>query len=141
MEIVPFKPEHLAKIRLQGAQEYLTSYIDPASVSALQVGSAFSAIEGDLVLGSAGVISIWHGRGIAWAWLSKDCGKYFVRIHRAVKRFLDMSDINRIEATVDCDFHAGHEWIHMLGFELEAERMRGYRPDGGDMSLYARVKK
>lgn len=140
MEIVPFKPEHLARIRLQGAQEYLASYIDPSSISALQAGTAFSAIDGDVVLGSSGIIPIWQGRAIAWAWLSQDCGRYFVRIHRAVKRFLDLSDIRRIEATVDCDFAAGHEWIQMLGFELEAVRMRSYRPDGNDMALYARVK-
>ena len=41
--------------------------------------------------------------------------------------------------TVDCEFEQGHRWAKMLGFTMEAERMRAYRPDGGDVALYARV--
>jgi len=56
-----------------------------------------------------------------------------------VKRFLDGCYLHRIEMTVDCDFPQGHRWAKMLGFTMEAERMRGYRPDGGDCALYARL--
>lgn len=76
---------------------------------------------------------------MAWALVSQDAGVHFAAIHRAVRRFLDVSEFRRIEAHVDVDFPQGARWMKMLGFEFEA-RMRGFRPDGADMLLFARVR-
>ena len=78
---------------------------------------------------------------MAWAYISNAAAKErFLSVHRAVSRFLDMCYLQRIEMTVDCEFEEGHRWARMLGFNMEAERMVAYRPDGGDCSLYARVR-
>jgi RimJ/RimL family protein N-acetyltransferase len=85
------------------------------------------------------VVKQWDNRAIAWGLISEYAGKQFVRIHKAVKRFLDTTDFNRVEAFVDADFEAGHRWIQMLGFEREGY-MRAFSPLGKDCILYARIK-
>ena len=141
IETVEYKASHIDDMKLQKDQQYLASWLSPEQAKALEEGWAYTAIEDGVPLAIAGVIPMWQGRGMAWAYISSDAvNTKFIAVHKAVKRFLDGCYLNRIEMTVDCDFIQGHRWAKMLGFELEAERMRGYRPDGGDCALYARVR-
>ncbi len=148
MNIVPYKAEHLLSFRLQPAQLYLAAWTTEDHAHAVEAGInanqgwGFTAIADDgRVMGCAGVALYWPGRGHAWSYLSGEIGAYFPRIHRAVKRFLDGCFVHRIEATADADFEEGQRWLKMLGFKQETpEPMRGYRPDGGDCYLYARVR-
>jgi len=140
MHIVPFQPKHLELMVLQPAQTAFSNYFDPAYGDALQKsGQCFTAIEDNHVYGCAGVIKQWDNRAIAWALLSAYAGRQFIRIHRAVQRFLDTTDFRRIEAFVDADFQEGHRWIQMLGFEREGY-MKAFSPNGNDAVLYARIK-
>lgn len=141
MNIVRFRPEHMARIRLQPWQEGFSSYLaDCKHGEMLDNGNAFSAIYGDHVIGCAGVVELWDNRAIAWTLLSEDSGKHFVSIHRAVAGFLKAAKWRRIEATVDVGFDAGERWMGMLGFQREG-LMRAYTPDGRDQQLFARVTK
>jgi len=92
------------------------------------------------IVACAGILPQWQNRAFGWSFIAADAGRHFTYIHRAVSAFLDRVPVRRIETTVDCEFAAGHRWARLLGFSLEAERMRGYRVDGGDCALYARVK-
>jgi len=74
MIIVPYKPEHLLSMVLQPSQEYLKGYITPEVAAAVSEHDAFSAIVDDEVLGCAGVIKAWEGRGVAWTYLSPNAG-------------------------------------------------------------------
>lgn len=140
MIIVPFESQHLEQINLQDSQAYFGSMIEPDwGPSLMQAGPCFSAIHDGAVLASSGVIKHWENRATAWALLSKDATPHFVRIHRAVSRFLDLTDFKRVEAFVDADFEEGHRWIQMLGFEREGY-MRSFSPNGNDAILYARIK-
>lgn len=140
MEIVDFKADHLFQLDLQDAQQYLGVYIQRDQATALEQTPSFTGVEGDAIVGCAGIIPMWHGRAMAWAYLSSlAVGPTFLSVHRAVKRFLDVCYVQRIEMTVDCDFEQGHRWAMMLGFVKEANCMRAYRPDGGDCALYARI--
>jgi hypothetical protein len=132
----------LEQVCLQEGQAYLSNWITPQQASALENETwAFTAMQDNGVpLGCAGVVHMWQGRGMAWAYLSKYAAEEkFILVHRAVRRFLSACYLQRIEMTVDCDFEPGHRWAKMLGFKMEAERMRAYRPDGGDCALYARI--
>ena len=93
------------------------------------------------MLSVAGVSKVWEGRYQAWAFLSHDAGPSgFVAVHRAVRSFLDQSDIPRIEATVDADFDEGHRWMRMLGMECETPTgMCSYYPNGRRAFLYSRA--
>lgn len=143
MKIVPFKAEHLRQLRIQNAQLKCMTWMpaDQAdTIESLSAIEAYTAMDGDRVIGCAGVLELWKGRAAAWAFLADGMGRQFVTLHRAVKRFLDVADYGRIEAEVALDFEEGHRWAHMLGFELENPRMRKYFPDGSDAALYVKVK-
>jgi RimJ/RimL family protein N-acetyltransferase len=140
MHIEPFQSRHLEILVLQPSQAAVSVFFDDEYGPALKAaGPCFTAMDGDEVLACAGVVKQWDNRAIAWGLISEYAGKQFVRIHKAVKRFLDTTDFNRVEAFVDADFEAGHRWIQMLGFEREGY-MRAFSPLGKDCILYARIK-
>lgn len=142
MRIAEYKAEHLHAVDLQDGQSYMSNWVTPEMALSLESETwAFTAMDDDgTPLGCAGVINVWQGRGMAWAYLSKRATQdKFLFVHRAVARFLEGCYVKRIEMTVDCEFEQGHRWAELLGFQMEAERMRAYRPDGGDVALYARV--
>jgi RimJ/RimL family protein N-acetyltransferase len=140
MDVVPFEASHIKSIMLQPQQQQFFQYFNPDYAEALkESGPAFTGICDGRILGCAGVVKQWENRAIAWALLSGDLGNEFVRIHRAVKRFLDMTEFNRIEAHVEANFEQGHRWIQMLGFTQEGY-MKEFNPNGGDACLYARLK-
>jgi hypothetical protein len=142
MMVVPFQPEHLTAMVLQPDQAYLRAWITPEVAAAVAAHEAFSALDEDGdVIGSAGVINLWEGRGMAWAYLSVNARNHMLPITKAVRRFLEVCPLRRVEMTVDAEFPQGHRWANMLGFKLECGRMQAYRPDGGACSLYARVRK
>ncbi len=139
MEVLDFKAEHLQRLKLQNAQLYLSGWVTLEQGRALENQPSYTAVVDGIPIAAAGVVPQWQGRAIAWAFLSEIGPRQFVGVHRAVKSFLDGCFIKRIEMTVNCDFPEAHRWAKMLGFSMEAERMVGYAPDGGDCALYARV--
>lgn len=140
MIIVPYKAEHMRKLHLQSAQLSTVGWAPADHAEMLEQFVAFTALDGDEVLACAGVIEMWPGRGAAWAFMAEAIGTRMVAVHRAVRRYFDTLDFRRLEAEVAADFEQGHRWVRMLGFELEAPRLRGYFPDGSDAAMYARVK-
>ena len=140
MIVVPFKKEHVAEIDQQEQQAIFGKYITEDHLEALENSQyAFTGIT-DRVIACAGVLEYWSGRGEAWALLSKSSGREFIYIHNAVKRFLDVCPLQRIEATVDENFSKGHQWIKLLGFIQESIPMKHYYPNGGSAILYSRIK-
>jgi hypothetical protein len=140
MTIVPFKPEHISTLVLQDAQSWMGPMLKPEYGVALQKGGpCFTALDGDRVLGCAGVVKMWEGRDQAWALLARDCGGHFIGIYRGIRRFLELHDTRRIEATVDARFDAGHRLMRLLGFKREGT-MLAYLADGRDCDLYSLVR-
>jgi hypothetical protein len=138
-EVVPFKAEHLAAIKLQGMQAHLSEWVSHDQAKALEISPGYTAMVDEEPIGSAGILNMWHGRAMAWAFISQTGPSNFLKGHRVVKRFLDGCFIQRIEMTVDCDHEEAHRWAKMLGFHMECERMKHYSPDGRDCALYARI--
>ena len=131
MTVVPFQPFHLEILATQGVQAAQISHV-PASYAKFErpPGPCVTAFNGDRVILCGGIVTTpecWIGQ--AWAVLSKDAGKHMIWINRAVKRFMEMQDLKRIEATVDEGFFAGCRWARILGFEYEGP-MRGFGPNG-----------
>ena len=137
--IRPFEPADLAVIKLQPAQMYLSEWVTRDQANSLAEYPSYTAFDGPSAVAAAGIVPMWQGRAMAWAFISAVGPHKLLTVHRAVKHFLDGCFIQRIEMTVDSDFAAGHRWARLLGFELEAERMQSYAPDGHDCALYARV--
>ncbi len=139
IEIVPFKAAHLAALQVQDAQTYLSEWVTEEQGLALEEQHSYTVLHEGVPKGCAGTITQWQGRATAWAFIANVGPTMFLPIHRAVKHFLDGCYVHRLELTVDYDFTQGHRWAQMLGFKLEAERLRAYLPNGGDVSMYARV--
>lgn len=141
MRVEPYRAEHLALLDVQEGQKYLNQFLDGPLRKALENEFSFTAFDEDRVVACAGLVVHWDNRALAWAYLADNLGpRLMLRVHRAVKRFLDVAPFDRIEATVDVEFEQGHRWMDALGFKMEARLMEKYRPDGGDSSLYARVR-
>lgn len=140
MNIVPYKAEHLMALQLQEGQVHSASYVTEDYAQALEGQWAFTAMADGKPIAVAGIAPLWDNRGLAWTFIDKRAGSHFTELHKVVKKVLDDAPYRRIEADTPCDFKQGHRWLRMLGFKLEAERMEAYLVDGGDASLYARVK-
>lgn len=141
MIVVPFESKHLLDMQLQRAQNGSKTFITPEYAKMLEGQYAFTAMtdEGEVVA-VGGVAELWENRGLAWTFIDERASQHFVALHKLVRDFLDMLPYRRIEAETSCDFTPGHRWLRMLGFEMEAERMRAFQPDGSDSALYAKVK-
>jgi len=140
IELVKFEAAHLAAIEVQGVQQFVAANVSETQGDMLEKGISYTAMCDGEPIAAAGLVDVWEGRGVVWACLSEVGPKAFLMIHRAVTKVLDASPLKRIEMLVDCTHDEGHRWAMMLGFQMEAVRMRNYSPDGRDFSLYARVQ-
>ncbi len=141
MNVVPFKAEHLLSMQLQRSQNGSKPFITEEYAHMLEGQFAFTAVsDDDEVIAVGGVTELWENRALAWSFIDARAGKHFVALHKLVQDFLDMVPYRRIEAETSCDFAPGHRWLRILGFHMEAERMKAFQPDGSDSALYAKVK-
>lgn len=141
MIVLPFKPDHLRQLLLQPSQAIMqpTLMKNGYAESLYNGGPAFSAVVDGEIIAALGIIPQWENRAVAWGLIGTEARRHLLAIHRAVLRFLEMSEYGRIETSVATHFAEGHRWAQMLGFEREGT-MRAYTPEGHDCDLYARVK-
>ena len=104
-------------------------------------GLAMTAREGDRILLCGGILptGAHPALGVLWAVLAADAGRHMLWLHRATRRFIDISPLQRLEATVEDGFPAGCRWLELLGFEYEG-RMRAYGLNGETHLRYARIR-
>lgn len=143
MTVVDFEPDHLRRLALQPAQVWMRETIDAPGYAQMLLadGQSHAVVQGDQVVAVCGVVPCWTGRACLLALLSAAAGGCMLRLHRAVSERIDLLPYRRLEATVDGDFEAGHNWLRLLGFRLETPHgMPGFLPDGRTGYLYARVK-
>ena len=141
IEIVDFKAEHLVDLSLADGHPFVGDQLTFEQTVALERAKhSYTGILDGKPVFCAGVSEVWPGHLEAWAYMPRHTSKHMIQITRIVKRFFDLMPFVRVEAAIDCNFSAGRRWVEMLGFELEAPRMRKYSPDGRDHALYAKVK-
>lgn len=140
MIVVPFEAKHLRALLLQESQIFMQPFLQDKTygLSLEKGGPAFSAIVDGEIIAALGVIPQWKHRAIAWGLIGDEAPRHFIALHKAVSRFLRMTEYRRIETSVSTDFEEGHRWARMLGFVNEGT-MRAFTPDGRDCDLYARV--
>lgn len=102
---------------------------------------AMTLFDGQHFVAAAGLVEIRPGTGYAWALLGRRLTPSgLVIASKYCRTMLNVAPFRRIEATARCDFGPAQRWLRLLGFEVEAPRMRAYLPDGGDATLYSKVK-
>lgn len=142
INIVPFRAEHLLLLDQQDAESYWGEMLKtPEHAEYLEtLDVAHTLMRGEKILCCAGLVPQWEGRVIAWAMMARKIGRDYIYIHRAVERWLKLSNIRRIETTVDCSFTNGIRWAEMLGFVNETpDGMKGFAIDGRPHFMFARV--
>jgi len=132
MNILPFKPEHVAGLRLQAMQ----FGVDLSAADQIQ-GPAWTGIVDDRPVVCAGFLPLWEGRAMAWALLAFDAGRHMAAIHRAAKARMDAANYRRLEAYVDPRWAVARRWVSMLGFQREG-LLKRFTPAGEDMEIYCR---
>ena len=132
---------HAKAMKIQEAQVSVGPLIecDDYISSLIAAGPAYAMVKDGETIIMAGVSIFWKGRAFGWATVSRQAGPYMRRITAEVRKFLESSDIKRIETAVDCRFDAGHRWADLLGFTYEGT-MKAWGPQGNDFDMYARVK-
>ena len=136
--LVPFEAHHL-----RGLVNRDTHHEDPYSLTLEKIkgGPAFTALDGDLVVGCAGLVLPWPGMGIGWMVLSDHIERYALWMTRIVRRFLHdarlIYGLHRLEAMVLADNVRNQRWIEMLGFTREQHGVaRQYTSDRADGLRY-----
>lgn len=139
---VRVKEEHIwALLTKDPTSEYLRKAFTPRVIEQLEGNPhALTVLYGGEPIAMGGVTVYWEGRGEVWAIIDQKAGGHMVGLHRLAKDFIESLNIGRIEATVRQGFEAGHRWMRMLGFEMEARCMRGYDMDGKNCALYSKVR-
>jgi hypothetical protein len=140
MSVVPFDKEHFYLIHPQLAQANVTTYITDDTWEQLPKQTSFSyEIEGQK-LAIGGWIEISKQRALVWAYVHADIKNKLAFLHKEILKTLSQLPYDRLEMEVDYDFKQGHRWAKLLGFQIETEKARYYRPDGKDATIYVRYK-
>ena len=140
-KLVPFKKEHYREIVGNSDQKYLADYVTDEDLEAVEQNPfSRSCFHEEKLLGVGGIILSHEQRGEAWGVVAKGNREQFIRLHRAVKGYLESVPVRRVEAAVHLDFEPGHRWVKALGFTLEAAVMRAHSLEGKDAALYAITK-
>lgn len=128
---------------IQDDQSWIEDHVgdrDSYAETMMSVGPAFALTrDGGTVIGCAGLWTIEAHRAVAWAIIDRNIGVDYIHFHKAVSKFLDESDYQRIEMAVDTGFNQAKRWATMLGFKQEG-LMHKYFANGADAFLYARVQ-
>lgn len=140
MRVEKLKADDLKKLLERRAKSFLGVGLTEAQVISLEASEhTYTAFFDGKPIICGGVTEYWRNRGEAWAVVDPECRQHFVSIHSAVKRFLDICPVTRVEAAVEIGFEAGHRWVRALGFKYEAT-CRKFLPDGQTALLYSRVR-
>lgn len=140
IQVVPFFEAHLLKLKEQGSVFWAPEKVQSFAHLEKSWGATTILDEAGRILACGGIFEMYPGRGHAWAFFDAKRRDKFLLCHRVLRRFLNNCPYRRVEATVDCNFRAGHRLVKALGFELEAKIMKAYSPYGSDQAMYARIK-
>ena len=139
--LIPFKAEHLREVVNRDTTEQ-----EPPELAHIKEnsGPALTGVEGEIILGCAGIILPWPGVGLAWMVLGEHVEKHGLWMTRMVRRFLDDSirnfHLHRLEAMTLTTNVRNQRWIETLGFTRENGCAKQYTPGRQDMIRYERVK-
>jgi RimJ/RimL family protein N-acetyltransferase len=141
IQLIKFKAEHVRDLIPTSAVNALCGHLRDDQLAALEKSEhSFTGLVDGKVIGCAGVIRYWEGRGEAWAIFDPAIGRrLYLEIRNIASRLFEVLPYRRIEAVVLADFAPGHRFVESLGFKKEAVCLKGYFPGGQDAVLYART--
>lgn len=130
MIAVPFKPEHLARLRVQASQLTEIGLLTPPVAAALAARDAWTFADGEEVICCGGIVE-HKGGWVLWSAVSAEVGARLISLTRIAQRYLALNSM-RIETGVRIGFSPGCRWAELLGFKAD-----GF--DGPDHFRYVRI--
>lgn len=138
---LPCALEHIKFIKPHSGEEKdKAHFMSPEFNHVLSKGMNVSFFAGSRCVGAGGVFPIYNHRAVAWTFLGADSGPYMHQITRKARSLFELYPAERIEMLVDYTHDAGHRWAKVLGFEVEAARMRKSGIYGNDETMYVRIR-
>lgn len=139
IEVIPAHPRMAELLRLQEVQALNGQVMTHEAVeTACAGGMALAAVEGDKLIGMAGIYERWEGVGLAWALLAEDFSARRWTVFKLMKRALDLSTYRRIEAYVVEGHDSGERLLEHLGFVREGTMRKFWQ--NKDHTLFAKVR-
>ncbi len=133
--LIDFLPAHMGEGREKDGE------------AKLRDGVAWSAVQGERLLGSAGLVFVFGPeRGMGHAWVNcwprdRRLMLWFSRtIRQKLMETVHSYRLHRVEATVIAWDQQGRDWIESLGFVPEG-LMQHYTPEGDHVLRYAVIFK
>lgn len=117
MIAVPFKPDHLARLRVQTAQITEIGLITAPIAEALAARGAWTFADGEEVICCGGIVE-HQGVWVLWSAVSAEVGTRLISLTRIAKRYLALNSM-RIETGVRIGFSPGCRWAELLGFKVD----------------------
>lgn len=139
LEVVAFEPEHHTALEADAAPVGgATGLVTYPMLRLMASNPSLTLLADGRPVACGGVLQQWPGRYSGWAFLNPSSARHMVAVTRGTRNLLDAL-VGRIEMTVRVDFHAGHRWAKMLGFEIETPLLRAFGPEGEDHVGYVRL--
>jgi hypothetical protein len=139
-KIIPFKKEHIIPLLDQPINLHVKDLFLGGLAEKMEADGASTGFYNDEVMVCGGVSIIWPGRGILWTVFNEKSKQCFVPVLWGIRKWVDEYPLRRIEMSVPTGNENARRRALLLGFELEAEFMRSFLPNGGDCSLFSKVK-
>lgn len=123
MQLVPFHVEHLRSFEPGERERALMQGRDMARIAQAWEGKAVALVEGEAVLGIAGMNQPQDGVGLITMALSEEIRRRPMALHRMAARYLDpvcdFFGFRRLLATVHPLDEPGIRWLERLGFGFD----------------------
>lgn len=116
MTVVPFKAEHLRRMKLQPSQRCCAPLLTEEMVARVAQLEGYTALVNDAPVAIAGVMEFLPGRFAGWAFVAENAGRHMLAITRAIYSYFRLHKPGRLETFVDDEFEQGHRWAATLGF-------------------------
>lgn len=139
IDVIPARPWMAEQLKLQTVQ-MLTGQAMTADAIAIacEGGMALAAVEDGRIIGMSGLFERHEGAGVAWALLSEGFASRRFTAFKLMKRALDLSPLDRVEAYVVEGHDAGERMLTHLGFSKEGVMRKFWQ--GRNFSLFSRVR-
>jgi len=147
IEVTPFRAEDARALKLtdRSVASLQGVDLDEAWRQYETKGVGWTLRVDGVVVGCAGLLTMWPGVMHAWLLPSIALGQYpktvVVAIVERFRALIDERGLRRVELTVQGDFLLGHRFVQWLGFSREADGIaRRYGPADEDLVRYELVR-
>jgi RimJ/RimL family protein N-acetyltransferase len=142
VNLIPYEPWHLMAMFDKNNELLTVDDVQFIAVVYKNRGTAYTAMEGNKILGCAGIVRLWGNVGETWSYLSDDFRAKPFALHKICKQMLrqvkEVSGYHRVQTTVRKDDKKAIKWAEKLGMTYEST-LKQFGPDKADYDMFCVV--